>query len=138
MTDHFCPIDHIAIDVVDFDTALAFFKDVFGMTVTRFQGPEEAPTSLWLDGGVQLCRVEAQAADTGRVGHIAFKTDDLDGRGAAGHVHPAGDDPHGVLRHPAHLRLVRSNPPPLRRLVQGCVGQATVPEEEKGIKIRLP
>ena len=79
MTDHFCPIDHIAIDAVDFDTALAFFKDVFGMTVTRFQGPEEAPTSLWLDGGVQLCRVEAQAADTGRVGHIAFKTDDLDG-----------------------------------------------------------
>ena len=62
MTDHFCPIDHIAIDVVDFDTALAFFQDVFGMTVTRFQGPEEAPTSLWLDGGVQLCRVEAQAA----------------------------------------------------------------------------
>ena len=40
MTDHFCPIDHIAIDVVDFDTALAFFKDVFGMTVTRFQGPD--------------------------------------------------------------------------------------------------
>ena len=79
MTDHFCPIDHIAIDAVVFDTALAFFKDVFGMTVTRFQGPEEAPTSLWLDGGVQLCRVEAQAADTGRVGHIAFKTDDLDG-----------------------------------------------------------
>ena len=60
MTDHFCPIDHIAIDVVDFDTALAFFKDVFGMTVTRFQGPEEAPTGLWLDGGVQLCRVGAQ------------------------------------------------------------------------------
>ena len=29
MTDHFCPIDHIAIDVVDFDTALAFFQDVF-------------------------------------------------------------------------------------------------------------
>ena len=79
MTDHFCPIDHIAIDVVDSDTALAFFQDVFGMTVTRFQGPEEAPTSLWLDGGVQLCRVETQAADTGRVGHIAFKTDDLDG-----------------------------------------------------------
>ena len=26
MTDHFCPIDHIAIDVVDFDTALAFFR----------------------------------------------------------------------------------------------------------------
>lgn len=59
MTDHFCPIDHIAIDVVDFDTALAFFQDVFGMTVTRFQGPEEAPTSLWLDGGVQLCRVSS-------------------------------------------------------------------------------
>ena len=29
MTDHFCPIDHIAIDVVDFDTALAFFKKEF-------------------------------------------------------------------------------------------------------------
>ena len=46
MTDHFCPIDHIAIDVVDFDTALAFFQDVFGMTVTRFQGPEEAPPAF--------------------------------------------------------------------------------------------
>ena len=29
MTDHFCPIDHIAIDAVDFDTALAFFKKEF-------------------------------------------------------------------------------------------------------------
>lgn len=79
MTDHFCPIDHIAIDVTDFDTALAFFQDVFGMTVTRFQGSESAPTSLWLDGGIQLCRVETQAVDTGRVGHIAFSTKDLDG-----------------------------------------------------------
>ena len=78
MTDHFCPIDHIAIDVVDFDTALSFFQDVFGMTVTRFQGPEEAPTSLWLDGGVQLCRVEEEKPDCGRVGHLAFQCQELE------------------------------------------------------------
>ena len=72
MTDHFCPIDHIAIDAVDFDTALAFFKDVFGMTVTRFQGPEEAPTSLWLDGG------ERGAADREVESLSAFLCDQLD------------------------------------------------------------
>lgn len=74
-----CPIHHVAIEVQDLDTALAFFQNVFGMTVTRTAGPKDAPDNVWLDGGVQLCRVEAQAADTGRVGHIAFKTDDLDG-----------------------------------------------------------
>lgn len=79
MKPEFCPIDHIAIDAVEFDRTLAFFEDVFGMTVTRTQGPEDAPTSIWLDGGVQLCRVERQAADTGRVGHIAFSSKDLEG-----------------------------------------------------------
>ena len=79
MTDHLCPINHIAIDVADMNTALTFFQDVFGMTVTRTQGPEDAPASIWLDGGVQLCRVSTQAADTGRVGHIAFSSKDLDG-----------------------------------------------------------
>lgn len=74
----FCPIDHIAIDVQDFEAALAFFREVFGMTVTRTQGPEEAPTSLWLDGGVQLCRVDSQKADCGRIGHLAFQYTDLE------------------------------------------------------------
>ena len=77
-TKEFCPIDHVAIDVQDMDTALRFFQDVFGMTVTRFKGPQEAPTNLWLSGGVQLCLVETQKPDCGRVGHLAFQCLELE------------------------------------------------------------
>ena len=79
MTDHLCPIHHIAIDVADMNTALTFFQDVFGMTVTRTQGPEDAPASIWLDGGVQLCRVDRQKADCGRINHLSFHCTDLEG-----------------------------------------------------------
>ena len=100
-TETFCPIDHVAIDVADMDTALAFFQDVFGMTITRTQGPEAAPTSLWLSGGVQLCRVESQAADCGRVGHLAFQCLDVDAvlrRAAPYGAEPVPDKGHHWFR----------------------------------------
>ena len=74
-----CPIHHIAIEVRDLDTALAFFQNVFGMTVTRTAGPKGAPDNVWLDGGVQLCRVEELTADCGRINHLSFHCTDLEG-----------------------------------------------------------
>ena len=72
-------IEHATVTVADIEWSAKFFEDVLGMKETRRKEKDGHITMLWLDGGVQLCRVEAQAADTGRVGHIAFKTDDLDG-----------------------------------------------------------
>ena len=74
-----CPIHHVAIEVQDMDTALAFFQNVFGMTVTRTAGPKDAPDNVWLDGGVQLCRVDRQKADCGRINHLSFHCTDLEG-----------------------------------------------------------
>ena len=74
-----CPIHHVAIEVRDLDTALAFFQDVFGMTETRTAGPQNAPDNVWLDGGVQLCRVEEPEKDCGRINHLSFHCTDLEG-----------------------------------------------------------
>ena len=77
-TESFCPIDHICIDTSDVFGMIDFFEHVFGMTVCRTQGPEGAPTNVWLDGGVQLRVVENATAEYGRYDHIAFQCLDLD------------------------------------------------------------
>lgn len=79
-SDKFCPLHHIAIDVADLEGTLAFFQEVFGMTVIRKRGPDERPDAVWLDGGVQLDRVEDAGPENGRNGrfsHIAFQTTDV-------------------------------------------------------------
>lgn len=77
-TDTFCPIDHISIDVSDPTASAAFFEDVLGMHVYRTQGPADAPTSLWLDGGIQLLRVEQPSVENGRFHHLAFQVASVD------------------------------------------------------------
>lgn len=56
----------------------AFFEVVFGMQVCRTQGPADAPTSLWLDGGLQLLRVEQPSVENGRFHHLAFQVASVD------------------------------------------------------------
>ena len=76
-SDKFCPIHHVAIDVADLEGTLAFFREVFGMTVIREKGPEGRPDSVWLDGGVQLDRAEDASPENGRFSHLSFRTTDI-------------------------------------------------------------
>ena len=77
-TETFCPIDHIAIDVKDLASYVDFFEHVFGMQVYRTQGPENDPSSVWLDGGIQLLKVEDPSMDNGRYHHLAFQVASVD------------------------------------------------------------
>lgn len=77
-TDTFCPIDHISIDVSDIAKGVDFFEHVLGMKVWRTQGPENAPTSVWLDGGIQLLKVEKPSMENGRYHHLAFQVASVD------------------------------------------------------------
>lgn len=77
-SETFCPIDHISIDVVELETAVQFFRDVFGMSVTRAKGPDQRPDSVWLDGGIQLVRVEEANHENGRFHHLAFQVKDTE------------------------------------------------------------
>ena len=72
-TETFCPIDHISIDVENIAEYTRFFEDVFGMKVWRGKGPAESPDSVWLDGGIQLIRVENPSQENGRYHHLAFQ-----------------------------------------------------------------
>ncbi len=74
LTQGFCPIDHVAIDVSDIKAAAHFFEDVLGMSIYRVQGLEEAPSSYWLDGGVQLIQAGHASTENGRFHHLAFQT----------------------------------------------------------------
>lgn len=76
-SDKFCPIHHIAIDTADLEGTLAFFREVFGMSVIRRKGPDDRPDSVWLDGGVQLDRVQNASRENGRFSHLSFRTTDI-------------------------------------------------------------
>lgn len=77
-TEIFCPIDHISIDVKNIAEYTRFFEDVFGMNVRRVKGPAESPDSVWLDGGIQLIRVENPSQENGRYHHLAFQVMSVD------------------------------------------------------------
>lgn len=77
-TETFCPIDHISIDVADMEKYTQFFETVFGMKVWRVKGPDEAPDSVWLDGGIQLLHVEDPSMENGRYHHLAFQVMSVD------------------------------------------------------------
>ncbi len=72
-TDIFCPLDHIGIEVSNIAETVKFFEDVLGMQVYRKAGPEEDPTSVWLDGGIQLNKVVDASMENGRFHHLAFQ-----------------------------------------------------------------
>lgn len=76
--DTFCPIDHIAIETADLPGDVRFFEDVLGMHVYRTQGDESAPSSVWLDGGIQLLQKDVPAVGDGRYHHLAFQVLSVD------------------------------------------------------------
>lgn len=92
-TANFCPIHHIAIDVADLEGYVRFFREVFGMSVTRTKGPAERPDSVWLDGGVQLDRVAEPSRENGRFSHLSFQTTDVPGTVAKALAHGAAPVP---------------------------------------------
>ncbi|MBE6935778.1 MAG: VOC family protein [Ruminococcaceae bacterium] len=71
-------LDHMAFYVKDLDWSIAFFRDVFGMTVTRVAGNPEKPDQVWLSGGLQLVSDPAFAAGEGRSAHLGINVEDLD------------------------------------------------------------
>lgn len=80
MSDHtasFCPIDHVAIETADLPADVRFFENVLGMHVCRTQGDAAAPSSVWLDGGIQLLQEPEPAAGNGRFHHLAFRVDSV-------------------------------------------------------------
>lgn len=77
-TETFCPIDHISIDVTDIAAAADFFEKVLGMKIYRAKGPENDPSSVWLDGGIQLLKVDDPSQENGRYHHLAFQVASVD------------------------------------------------------------
>ena len=77
-TEIFCPIDHVSIDVLDIAPMEAFFREVFGQTVIRQKEEAGRITNVWLDGGIQLRKVDALKPDCGRIEHLSFACKDVD------------------------------------------------------------
>ena len=77
-TKDFSPLDHIAIDVTDISENSKFFEDVLGMRICRTMGPEDDPSSVWFDGGIQLCKVADPSQENGRFQHLGFQVISVD------------------------------------------------------------
>lgn len=71
-------LDHMAIFVKDIAWSIAFFRDVFHMSVTRVAGFPENPEQVWLDGGLQLVAAPDFHAVEGRSAHLGINVEDLD------------------------------------------------------------
>lgn len=80
-TKDFSPLDHIAIDVTDISENSKFFEDVLGMRICRTMGPEDDPSSVWFDGGIQLCKVDDPSQENGRFQHLGFQLISVDASG---------------------------------------------------------
>ncbi len=65
-------LDHAAFRVRDLAPHIAFFRDVLGMTITKFDGPADKPTQVWLLGGLQIVEDAAFSGPEGRFGHLGL------------------------------------------------------------------
>lgn len=74
-----CHLGHIGLRLGNIPHYIRFFEDVFGMRVTRTAGPEDAPTSVWLDGGIQLMDETTDDPKAGAVHHICIIVEDVAG-----------------------------------------------------------
>lgn len=70
-------IDHCAVLVEDVSWHIHFFEDVFGFTVRDIAGDPDRPDQVWLNGGIQLIRVENAAGRELHSGHIGFMAENL-------------------------------------------------------------
>ena len=70
-------LDHVALNVRDFEWYLNFFEEVFGMKEVKRQG-DMPYRKFWLDGGIQLCECQVDTGSAGPMDHICFVSDDVD------------------------------------------------------------
>lgn len=69
---------HTALRVRDFEAALRFYTEVFGLEILRTSGDAARPTSAWLPG-LQLVRAaEQDTAEKGVLDHIGFSVANIE------------------------------------------------------------
>ena len=71
-------LEHVAIRVRDIDWHIRFFREVFGMTPYRANGPENAPEKVWTIGGMQFNADPEFSGPEGRTDHLGIMVDDLE------------------------------------------------------------
>lgn len=69
---------HVALKVRDFEGALAFYRDLVGLTVVRWTGEQDRPAAVWMPG-VQLIRLPegSEAPPQGVLDHIGIALRDV-------------------------------------------------------------
>lgn len=78
MSNPFCRVGHVGLRLGNIPYYIQFFSDVFGMQVTRVQGPQENPSSVWLDGGIQLMDETSDAPAEGSMHHLCIIVPDVE------------------------------------------------------------
>ena len=61
-------LDHVALNVRDFEWYLNFFEEVFNMKEEKRQG-DMPYRKFWLDGGIQLCECQVETGSAGPMDH---------------------------------------------------------------------
>lgn len=70
-------VEHTAFIVRDIVPMIDFFAEVLGMGVTKRDGTPEAPTQVWLQGGIQLIAAPDFSGPEGRFGHLGIVCKDV-------------------------------------------------------------
>lgn len=70
-------VEHTAFFVRDILPLIDFFAEVLGMTVTKVDGDPQAPSQVWLQGGVQLIAAPDFSGPEGRFGHLGIVCKDV-------------------------------------------------------------
>jgi catechol 2,3-dioxygenase-like lactoylglutathione lyase family enzyme len=71
-------VEHVAVRVRDIQWHIRFFRDALGMSIREIDGPSDAPTQVWMTGGVQLMADTGFEGPEGRLGHLGVMTEDLE------------------------------------------------------------
>ena len=69
-------IHHVALNISDMDWYVAFFENVFGMTVQRTAG-EKPKRRLWFGEGVQLNECESDLTCGNACDHFSLAVEDV-------------------------------------------------------------
>ncbi len=70
-------VEHTAFFVRDIVPMIEFFSEVLGMGVTKRDGTPEAPSQVWLQGGIQLIADPDFSGPEGRFGHLGIVCKDV-------------------------------------------------------------
>ncbi|MCM2292411.1 VOC family protein [Allorhizobium sp. BGMRC 0089] len=70
-------VEHTAFFVRDIIPLIDFFTEVLGMGITKYDGTPEAPTQVWLQGGIQLIADPDFSGPEGRFAHLGIVCKDV-------------------------------------------------------------